>query len=209
MLGPYTRKDNRKHFVVFYSDGTRGSKSYSKWLLEQKIGRAMESWETADHIDEDKTNDDLENLQVLSLSDNVKKHHSLNPTEMYYFFCPCCGNGASKPLRNVKGNWKKGKGGPYCSRSCSGKHKYVPPSQRVSGGLCSLSKRNSSGTLGVWWSYYAEKNLTYACASWRENGKDVSRKFSVLKYGLLPAWKMAVESRINGANKELEFSTSS
>jgi hypothetical protein len=61
----------------------------------------------------------------------------------------------------------------------------------------------------VWWSYYAEKNLTYACASWRENGKDVSRKFSVLKYGLLPAWKMAVESRINGANKELEFSTSS
>lgn len=121
MLGPYTRKDNRKHFVVFYSDGTRGSKSYSKWLLEQKIGRLLEQWETTDHIDEDKTNDDLDNLQILSRENNVKKYQELHPAEFYYFFCPCCGNGSAKRMKDVKGNWRKGKKGPFCSRGCAGK----------------------------------------------------------------------------------------
>lgn len=127
MLGPYTRKDGRKHFVVYYSDGTRGSKSYPKWLVEQKIGRTLESWETADHINEDKTDDRLENLQVLSLSDNVKKHNLLNPAKIYYFFCPCCGNGSKKPMNWVRGNWKKGKSGPYCSRKCAGSTTYKNP----------------------------------------------------------------------------------
>ena len=123
MTGPYTRKDKRKHFVVYYSDGTKGSKSYPKWLLEQKLGRSLEHWETTDHVDEDKTNDELENLQVLSLSDNSKKHHLLNPPELYYFFCPCCGNGSVKRMSRVRGSWNKGMDGPYCSRRCAGKDK--------------------------------------------------------------------------------------
>lgn len=163
--------------------------------MEQHLGRQLEDWETVDHINNDKTDDRIENLQILSLSENAKKQAALKQAELYYFFCPCCGNGSVKRMNQVKGNWNKGKGGPYCSRRCAGKDKYVPVPQRVNSGVYGISKRNSSGELGVMWSYYADKNLTYACASWRENGKDVSRKFSVLKYGLLPAWKMAVECR--------------
>ena len=45
--------------------------------MEIRLGRRLNSDETVDHIDNDKTNDSPENLQVLSLKDNARK--SANP----------------------------------------------------------------------------------------------------------------------------------
>lgn len=95
--------------------------SYPKFLLQQKIGRELVGDETCDHVDEDFENDDLGNLQVLSRAENASKSASKQSTEWFKFSCPECGKESERELRFVKANWKKGKSGPYCSRSCAGK----------------------------------------------------------------------------------------
>ena len=95
--------------------------------MEQKLGRKLDRGETVDHIDEDFTNDNIENLQILTLSENAKKHARIKrPIEYVEFTCPVCGNEAKKEARNVKHNLKRGKDGPFCGRSCAGKWSHFP-----------------------------------------------------------------------------------
>ena len=85
--GPYLRKDGRKH-LVYKLDGKHKSLSYPKYLMECHLGRYLEEWETVDHIDEDFTNDDINNLRVISRLDNiarsVKRNHDVE------MVCPEC-----------------------------------------------------------------------------------------------------------------------
>jgi hypothetical protein len=118
VYGPYTRDDGRKH-VIIYDNGIRTTVSYPKFLMEQHLGRKLESWETVDHIDEDFTNDVIENLQILSRTENILK--SKAPEEIIEFTCSYCGEKATKKARNVRHNKKKGSAGPFCGRSCAGK----------------------------------------------------------------------------------------
>lgn len=122
IYGPYLRKDGRKHIVIAHDNGVKQTKSYPRYLLEQHIGRELLPTETVDHINNDFTDDRIENLQILSLCANVQKEMNRpeRTKEYYSFICPCCGTKAVKPLSNVKGNLKKGKSGPYCSRKCAG-----------------------------------------------------------------------------------------
>ena len=120
VYGPYTRKDGRQHVILIEND-CRKTMSYPKYLLEQKLGRSLLPTETCDHINGDYTDNRLENLQLLSRSDNIRKHAALSPREFGTFTCPVCNCSFTKPMNNVRGNRKKGKRGPYCSRSCAGK----------------------------------------------------------------------------------------
>ncbi len=123
IYGPYTRKDNRKHVVVIYDDGSRKTISYPKFLLEQKIGRTLLPHETCDHIDGDFTNNNLDNLQVLSRSENSVKAMVLKKAEQAYFVCPECSTTFYKNMCEVRGNQlKKKHAGPFCSRSCAGRY---------------------------------------------------------------------------------------
>lgn len=70
--GPYLRKDGRKHVVIIHDDGTRQTRSYPRLLLEEKLGRPLEKWETVDHEDGDHTNDSPSNLRVLTRVENAK-----------------------------------------------------------------------------------------------------------------------------------------
>jgi len=88
--------------------------------MEQHLGRALLPTETVDHIDDDFTNNEISNFQLLTLRDNVKK--SSKTTPMHTFDCPECGVQASISVRQFKHNQLSlGKAGPYCSRSCAGK----------------------------------------------------------------------------------------
>ena len=79
IYGPYIdKRDNRKICEVKYKTGVKTT-LYARYKLEKHLGRALTKYETVDHIDEDPTNDRLSNLQVLSLSENVKKSMRLNP----------------------------------------------------------------------------------------------------------------------------------
>ena len=123
IYGPYIRKDGRKHIVIIYDDGTRKTKSYPRFLMEQYLGRELLDEETVDHINEDFTDDRIENLQLLSRAENSAKAMVNKPAKIYKFICPSCGKLSSKSLAQVKHNQKRSTKGPYCSRSCAGKYK--------------------------------------------------------------------------------------
>lgn len=120
VYGPYKHTKNGRNYVIIHKDGIKKSTQYARFLIEQKLGRSLTSEETVDHIDNDFTNDDISNLQVLSLIDNIKK--SIVGIETVTFICPICNEEAIKPANYVKHNRKLGKAGPFCSRSCAGKY---------------------------------------------------------------------------------------
>ena len=123
VFGPYVRKDGRKH-VVLQDTVTKKLKtvSYPKYLVELREGRYLTDDETVDHRDDDFTNDDLDNLQILSRSANASKSAKRRVPQK--FSCPVCNaefelEGTSLSRATV--NRSKGRSGPYCSKSCAGK----------------------------------------------------------------------------------------
>lgn len=129
IYGPYIRKDGRSHICIVHDDGRKQTKSYPRYLMEQHLNRELLPSEVIDHIDNDKTNNNISNLQILSNVDNIKKQHSLHPRKRITFICPQCKQESTKWDNYTKGNRKKGKSGPYCSRSCAGKATYKNPHQ--------------------------------------------------------------------------------
>lgn len=119
VYGPYGRKDLRKHVVIYdTTTATRRTMSYARWLMTCKLGRELTPEETVDHIDGDFTNDGLDNLQILTLIDNIRKSST---TEMITLTCQFCGASFSRPARAERQRIKKDHSGPYCNKSCSGK----------------------------------------------------------------------------------------
>lgn len=105
--------------MVFYADGSKSTTQYARYLIEQHLGRLLVGDETVDHINGDRTDDRLENLQVLSLSENAAKS-AVDP-EWFEFNCPVCGIACKKRANKVRHNRKQGKAGPFCGRSCAAK----------------------------------------------------------------------------------------
>lgn len=120
--GPYLCADGRMRVDVRTKDKPRGTThQYAKVVLEAHLGRKLTSRETVDHVDEDKTNDSVGNLQVLSLADNAAK--SSKRLKAISFNCPHCGSSfelSGKKLSYAISNRKRGKSGPFCGRKCSG-----------------------------------------------------------------------------------------
>lgn len=73
--GPYRGADGRSRLMFKHDDGTFTCQSYPRYLMEQKLGRTLSPRETVDHIDGDVTNDNEDNLQILSVGDNIRKSH--------------------------------------------------------------------------------------------------------------------------------------
>lgn len=121
VYGPYKRKDGRKHVIILNDDGTRFTQSYPRYLMEQYLNRKLLDDECVDHINEDFTDDRIENLQLLTREQNAAKNMATRPAKIYKFICTICGKAAEKRLNQVVSNWNKGRDGPFCSRSCAGK----------------------------------------------------------------------------------------
>lgn len=122
IYGPYKRKDNRFHIILYNTETKKGKTiSYAKYLMEQYLDRKLLPNETVDHIDEDPTNNNLSNLQVLTRVDNIKK--SAKSPEMIEVKCPECGVEFNAYARRYRSNQlRRGSIGPFCSRSCAGKY---------------------------------------------------------------------------------------
>lgn len=135
VTGPYKRSDGRKHVVLNNSSLSKGDPnklrtlSWPKALIEVKEGRLLLDNETADHVDEDFTNDSLSNLQILTRPNNIIKSFEANPNRKEKFskhICPQCDVEFIALAKQIKGNnIVKKKAGPFCSRKCAGKYARV------------------------------------------------------------------------------------
>lgn len=91
--------------------------TYARYLMCLKEGRWLEEHEHVDHVDDNKHNDVIENLQILTLAENNKK--SAKGRAMVTLICPGC----SEPFVRERRQTHLVKGGnpTSCSRSCAAK----------------------------------------------------------------------------------------
>jgi len=116
----YIRADGRK-YVVVYRGERRETTLYSRYLMERHLGRRLEPHEHVDHINDDPTDDRIENLQIISQLENTLKYHALHPKEMWDLSCLECGVSFQRLAKDCRKGQKAGKVGPFCGRSCAGK----------------------------------------------------------------------------------------
>lgn len=135
VYGPYNcKQDDRKRVVIIFMDGTRTTKSYSRFQYESIYGE-IPDWLDVDHIDEDATNDSLTNYQLLTKEENKKKHLDAHPEKqkkMLDLICALCDVSFQREERRIKQNQRsQGKAGPFCSKSCAGRYGTMVQNNRL------------------------------------------------------------------------------
>lgn len=119
-------KENRRHIcLVHKKDKSRTTISYARYLMSVSEKRILEKDEHVDHIDNDKTNDVLGNLQILSIIENNQKSREFHNVKAKYIelICPVCGSKFERRFNNITTKIKNGKT-PCCSRKCGGIHSH-------------------------------------------------------------------------------------
>lgn len=120
-------RENRKTLYLVERGYTQvtSSTSYARYLMAVHLKRILEEDEQVDHIDNDKTNDNISNLQILSCADNLKK--SAKGLSLIDLVCSHCNKNFTREKRLVpisNGGTKKDLNlNPnliFCSYSCSG-----------------------------------------------------------------------------------------
>ena len=94
VYGPYQGLDKRRRCVLHFQGNKTISKAYARLVMEAALGRKLNSGEHVDHIDGDKSNDALWNLQVLSDQDHRIKtamESSARQCQKLTLACPICG----------------------------------------------------------------------------------------------------------------------
>lgn len=117
-------KEPRKLVILVNFNNTRKTISYARYLMSCHIGRYLSDNEQVDHIDNNPLNDIIENLQILSQIDNIKKSLAHRNISKRYemFICPVCNKKFSVPYNQVVSKFSKDSNyKPCCSRSCGGK----------------------------------------------------------------------------------------
>ena len=118
-LGPYERgylqvlKDGRK-YVYLYKSGKRRLISNARYMYSVFQGEEVAADLEVDHINNDRTDDRIENLQLLTKADNIKK--SAKKPRIVTLVCPVCHKEFEYQVRNLSTHTN-----PCCSRSCGAK----------------------------------------------------------------------------------------
>ena len=86
-------------------------------VMENYLGRLLLPQEVVHHIDGNKKNNSIENLQLLTREEHSRMHQLERGAGRYTFVCPCCG----KIFERQRRSYGKTKYGPFCSRHCNGK----------------------------------------------------------------------------------------
>lgn len=108
-----TNKESRKIAILGKPNGERTSMSYAKYLYTSYYKLDVDKYYHIDHINGDKTDDRIENLQVISAKYNIQKDHPIK--EMLLLNCPVCGKEFLFEKRNLSSHPN-----PCCSRRCGG-----------------------------------------------------------------------------------------
>lgn len=119
----YKCKDGRMR--VYLKDSKKVI-SYPKYLMEQHLGRCLSDDEQVHHKDGNPLNNDIDNLEVISFEEHLKKHAEENRKYCdKTMVCPWCGNSflwtAKQQQESYKNRNRNTNTSPFCSRSCAAK----------------------------------------------------------------------------------------
>ena len=106
-------KEPRRVCTLRKANGTMTSMAYAKYLYTSHYNCTVEQGDHIDHINGNKMDDRIENLQIISGTYNRKKDHKHK--EMVICICPVCGKEFLFEKRNLPF-----KPNPCCSRKCGG-----------------------------------------------------------------------------------------
>lgn len=123
-FGLYRRKDGYVFYCYWDTEEMKNRTIYvHREVMEKSLGRALKKGETVHHIDGNPGNNDIENLQLLSSNRDHSLLHGKEKTinALLHLRCVWCDNSFTRVGNDERGNRKKGKYGPFCSKSCSGK----------------------------------------------------------------------------------------
>ena len=118
-----TNKEPRRNVILFNSKQDRTTISYARYLMSVRLGRELPVNMLVDHINGDKMDDRIENMQLLTVKENNIKAIKQNniSKKMVDFICGTCGQFFTKP-RNQTHLVKTSIKSTYCSRQCGGRH---------------------------------------------------------------------------------------
>lgn len=106
-----TNKEPRRVATLRKKGGEMTSMSYAKYLYTSHYRTDVDNTCHVDHINGDKMDDRIENLQVISGTYNRQKDHKHK--EMLILTCPVCGEEFLFAKRNLSSHPN-----PCCSRRC-------------------------------------------------------------------------------------------
>jgi hypothetical protein len=109
--------DGRKRIDLVNSNSDRTTISYARYLMSVKLGRELAEGYEVDHINTDRTNDNIDNLQVLSKEEHKTKTVKEKPKRKFVLLvCPNCEKEFVKFLNQM--SCEK----PKCSRRCNAQY---------------------------------------------------------------------------------------
>ena len=108
-----TNPEPRRVCIMIYRDGSKHSMSYAKYLYTSYNCCDIPKGEEIDHINGDKMDDRIENLQKISKEYNLLKDKE--GKKMVELICPVCGKKFLFEARNLSTHPN-----PCCSRHCGG-----------------------------------------------------------------------------------------
>ena len=121
----FHKKENRRMANLILKNDTkvRTTISYARYLMTVNLKRLLTEDEEVDHVDNDCTNDIIDNLQILSKEGNRKKQDDFlkqkRPPIMVSLICPVCKNHFEYLARNYRFHTKNGRTRFNCSRQCA------------------------------------------------------------------------------------------
>lgn len=118
----YDTTTGRYRVVLYNNQNDISGMSYARYLMSVKLGHEVPPQYVVDHIDDDKTNDDINNLQILTAEQNRIKqqwHYIEHVQVCYGVECNWCGVHFLLTERDVKTRLAKGVTDVFCSRSCA------------------------------------------------------------------------------------------
>lgn len=113
-----TNKEPRRMACMIRYDNTRKVISYAKYLYTSYYKCEIPEGYDIDHINNDRMDDRIENLQILSKIENIRKSH--RQKEYVILECPICHKMFQYEKRNLSSHPH-----PCCSRKCGGKYSHI------------------------------------------------------------------------------------